>query len=145
MNSEIPEGFTPFPSIGGFIDLIGPCYFGGQEDHTLRYGLVTGQQHCNTNGVVHGGALMTFADTVMGSAVYQTVKGPCATISMNSEFVAGAMPGVWVEATVVITKVTRSLAFVRSELVSGGDTVLTSSGVWKIFSKQSTSHPKPSF
>jgi len=145
MNNTIPEGFEPFPSIGGFIDLVGSYYYGGRDGDTLHYGFLATEDHGNSNGVVHGGALMTFADTAMGSAVYRTVKGPCATISMNSEFIAGAQPGDWIEATVVITKITRTLAFVRAELVSGGETVLNTSGIWKIFSPKSASHPEPSF
>jgi len=145
MNSKIPEDFKAFPSISGFIDLVGPYYFGGQVDNTFRYGFLATEKHGNTNGVVHGGALMTFADTAMGSSVYRTVKGPCATISMNSEFIAGAKPDAWIEATVVITKITRTLAFVRAELVSGDTAVLNTSGIWKIFSPKSVSHPKSSF
>lgn len=145
MNNPIPEGFEPFPSISGFIDLIGSFYYGGRDGNTLRYGFLTTKDHSNTNGVIHGGALMTFADTAMGSAVFNTVKGPCATISMNSEFIAGAKPGDWIEATVVITKRTRTLAFVRAELVSGGDVILNTSGIWKIFSPKSVTHSKPSF
>jgi len=145
MNNKIPEGFKAFSSISGFIDLVGPYYFGGQDGDTLRYGYLTSEDHQNTNGVIHGGALMTFADTAMGSSVYRAVKGPCATISMNNEFIAGAKPGEWIEATVVITKVTRTLAFVRAELVSEGKTVLNSSGIWKVFSPKSVTHPEPSF
>ena len=145
MNNNIPEGFNPFKSISGFIDLVGPFYFGGKDGDTLRYGFFATGDHLNTNGVVHGGALMTFADTAMGSAVHHTVNGPCATISMNSEFISGAKVDTWIEARVVITKRTRSLAFVRAELESGGVPLLNSSGIWKIFSQQSVSHPKPSF
>ncbi len=145
MNSKIPEGFEPFPYISGFIDLAGPYYFGGKDGDVLRYGYLAADEHDNTNGVVHGGALMTFADTAMGSAVYMTAKGPCATISMNSEFIAGAKPGQWIEAAVVISKITRTLAFVRAELLSENRTVLNSSGIWKIFSAKSTAHRKSSF
>ncbi len=136
MNSKIPDGFKPFPSISGFIDLVGPYYFGGKDGDVLRYGYLTDDRHNNSNGVVHGGALMSFADTAMGAAVYTTVQGPCATISLNCEFIAGAIPGEWIEAEVQITKVTRTLAFLRCELKSGGQTVLTASGIWKVFSKR---------
>ncbi len=145
MKSKIPESFEPFPSISGFIDLVGSYYYGGRDGNTHRYGFLAGEQHTNTNGVIHGGALMTFADTAMGSSVYWTVKGPCATISMNCEFIAGAKPGAWIEATVFITKVTRTLAFVRAELASDDVPVLNTSGIWKVFSPKSVSHPKPSF
>ncbi len=145
MNNSIPEGFNPFKSISGFIDLVGSYYYGGRDGNTLRYGFMPNDDHLNTNGVVHGGALMTFADTAMGSAIHHTVNGPCATISMNSEFIAGANSGEWIEATVEITKMTRTLAFVRSDLVSNGKPILNSSGIWKIFSQKSVSHPKPSF
>ena len=143
-----PEGFAPITRIGGFIELAGPYFYrkrsADDAPDVFHYGFQTANAHQNTNGVVHGGALLTFADTAMGSTVYFVAKRPCATISMNSEFVSGAGLGSWVEATVNITRQTSSLAFVRCTLSSEGETLLTASGIWKLFPPNLPGHDKQS-
>jgi len=140
MTQEIPEGFVPFPYKEGFLAVSGPYYFKETEDGKATFGLLTGPQHANPNGVLHGGVLMAFADTVMGTAVYMK-RGRCATVSLNTEFVGNVEPGAWVEAEVEITRLTGSLAFVRGTLTSGEETLLTASGVWKLFKKPREGHP----
>lgn len=143
-----PEGYKPLSRIGGFIALAGPYFYkdGIEADagNTFRYGFQSADGHKNTNGVVHGGALLTFADTAMGATVYYLAKRPCATISMNSEFVSAAQPGAWIDAAVTITRQTRSLTFVRCTLSTDGETLLTASGIWKLFAPNLPGHDKPS-
>jgi len=70
MTDQIPEGFEPFRFNEGFLSVAGPYYFKSSEQPVLSFGLQTGPEHANPNGVLHGGVLMSFADTVMGTAVY---------------------------------------------------------------------------
>jgi len=139
MSEQIPEGFEPFQFNDGFLAVAGPYFFKPGEEVTT-FGLQTGPQHANPNGVLHGGVLMSFADTVMGTAVYLK-RGRCATISLNTEFTGNVEPGAWVEAEVEIAKLTGSLAFVRGTLTGDGQTILTASGVWKLFKKPREGHP----
>lgn len=143
-----PEGYRALSRIGGFIALAGPYYFRerteGDDPDVFHYGFQSADEHKNTNGVVHGGALLTFADTAMGATVYHLAGRPCATISLNSEFVSAAKPGNWIDATVTITRQTRSLTFARAILSSGEETLLTASGIWKLFAPNLPGHDKPS-
>ena len=149
MTKDVPDGYQPFPELGGFVRVCGPYYYkppdGAASPSVFRYGFRAGPAHLNPNGVVHGGALMTFADTVMGAAVYYLAKRPCATISMNSEFLAGAPPDSWIEAAVTVTRQTNSLTFARCELDADGTILLTSSGIWKLFQPKIPGHEKPSY
>ena len=52
-----------------------------------------------------------------------------ATITVNSEFVAPVAMGAWVECRGAVTKLTRSLAFVRGEMTIDGEAVMTCSTV----------------
>ncbi len=134
MTAEIPEGYKPFAEVG-FIRDCGPFYYLRLEDGGRRYGFLAEERHTNPYGVVHGGVLITFADTIMGRTVYNAAKRQSTTISFNTEFVAGARPGQWIEGRVELTRMTRSLAFVRGEVLAGGETLLTASGVWRLFDR----------
>lgn len=148
VDKHIPNGYQPLSRIGGFIEMAGPYFFrrrdAGDSPDVFHYGFQTGEAHHNSNGVIHGGALMTFADTAMGATVYFLAQRPCATISMTSEFVVAAKPGDWIDARVTIIRQTRSLTFARCTLEGGGAVVLNASGIWKLFPPNIPGHDKPS-
>ncbi len=125
-------GWTAFPVRGGFEQLVGPLWY-KRFDDGWRYGLRAEERHANPNGLIHGGMLVTLVDHTLGAAVFHAIgKRPCATISLNCDFVAGTKPGAWIEASARITRQGRSLVFVRGELTAGATTVLTADGVWKV-------------
>lgn len=132
MSAEIPAGFEPRHESGEFTAHIGPMYIKLEEDGTMLHGFRAESYHANRRGVVHGGMLMSLADNALGMAVWRAVENkPCATVSMNSDFLAPARVGDWVEARGVITRVTRSMVFVRGQVTSNDVPVLTATGVWK--------------
>jgi len=141
MSSTIPDNFHPFPFKEGFLSTAGPFYaYNGSDSDGTRFGFLSEAKHGNPNGVIHGGVLVTFADTFMGSAVYFK-RGRCATISLNSEFIAGITPGKWIEGNAEITKLTSSLAFVRGTVSCEGEVLLNASGIWKLFKKSRADKP----
>ena len=78
------------------------------------------------------GMLMTFIDRTLGSLVWHAIDGrPCATVSLNTDFLAPARPGDWIECRGQVTRQTRALVFVRGELTTADRTLMTASGVWK--------------
>ena len=87
--------------------------------------------------LVHGGALLAVADSAltafaMDAMAMDTIERGderVATITVNSEFVAPVRLGDWVECRGTVTKLTRSLAFVRGEMTVDGETVMTCSTV----------------
>ena len=56
---------------------------------------------------------------------------PCATVTLNVDYLAGAKIGEWIECTGAITRETRSLIFIKGQLTINGQIVMTASGVWK--------------
>ncbi|MEX0583651.1 MAG: PaaI family thioesterase, partial [Sneathiella sp.] len=131
----IPEGFRPFPSRGLFTEKIGPLYLKTDGDNTV-YGFLADESHTNGNGVVHGGMLLSFLDEVMGQNVWHAVdKKRCATITLNSDFVASAQPGDWIEARTKINRKGIAVVFVRGELLVGDKRILAADGIWKIIGK----------
>jgi acyl-coenzyme A thioesterase PaaI-like protein len=132
MNS-IPEGFTALPHTTGFIGHLGPYYLHQLEGGDFLFGFQTDDRHSNPNNVIHGGALVGFADTVMGHCVFKSSDRPCATISLNTEFAAGAPAGSWITARPELRKKTNSLAFVRTDLWAEDALILSATAVFKLF------------
>lgn len=90
-------------------------------------------RHVNARGIVHGGMLMTFADTALGGCVWNACgRRPCVTLSQQSHFLRPARAGDWVECHAGITCKTRSILFVQGRMEVSGTTVFTASSLWKV-------------
>lgn len=134
-SSSIPEGFRPYESRGPFMEKVGPLYTKSEGGSTI-FGFLADESHANSNGIVHGGMLLSFLDEAMGQNVWISVdKKRCATITLNSDFVASAKPGDWIEARSKISKKGLAVIFVRGELHVGDQRILAADGIWKIIGK----------
>jgi len=128
---EPPKGFTPIFSENPFGKIIGPIYEKRGADDWVR-GLYIEEKHINRAGIAHGGVLMTFADIVLATAVWERIKKPFVTIQMDTQFIGPARHGAWVEGRASISRITRDLAFVTGELTAGKSPVASVSGIFKI-------------
>lgn len=128
--SLVPPGYRvcTMPD-GAFGTGVGPLFI--RMDGT-GFAFRVEARHCNAREVVHGGMLMTFADQVLGLTVQRAVETVnVATISLHCDLVSSAIPGDLVEGEAVVTRITRSVVFVRGSLRCGDRPVMTASGVWK--------------
>lgn len=133
------DKLTPQPGweeyrLKGFGDLIGPFYCRRDES---TGGLVSAfralPKHANLQGIVHGGMLMSFADHIIGSYIFEALGSkPAATVSLTSDFLMAAKIGDWVEGRPEITKKGSSLVFARAVLTVAGETILSAASVWKV-------------
>ena len=131
MKVEVPAGFEMATKSETFESLVGPLYE-KWVDGQYTCGFRAAPHHGNRRGVVHGGMLFTFADHTLGNMVWERNDNkPCATITLNVDYLAGAKTGDWIECTATITRETRSLIFIKGQLTVDGQTVMTASGVWK--------------
>lgn len=130
MNDGIPERFEVVPGVERFVIMIGPLYQKWDNDR-LICGFRADVQHLNAGGLVHGGMLTTLADHTLSVFIARTVGAVCATISLNSDYLASARAGDWVQCTPTITRTTRSLIFARAQISASDRPVMSASGVWK--------------
>lgn len=136
--SDHPAGIPPeaeIASIGGFNTYVGPLYrlpdSGGGA--VKRFAFAVAAQHMNGSGSVHGGMLMSFADTAMSRAARLSADGKsCSTVSLNCDFVGPGKLGDVIEARARVTRRARSMVFVSAELVAGERILLVATGLWKI-------------
>jgi uncharacterized protein (TIGR00369 family) len=112
--------------------LVGPVLERLEDGHRA-FAFMADARHVNDRGVVHGGMLVTFADQAFGELVLDSVdRRLCATIQLNTHFIAAVQVGDLVEARGEIVRGTRSLVFIRGYLMVGDRTVAAIDGIWKV-------------
>ena len=133
MTQTIPAGFEMLDDDGRCFDMIGPVYTKRETpDSDLIFGLPAERRHCNRRDVVQGGILVMLADHTLALACWRAADdSPCATISINTDFIGPARAGDWIEARAEVTKITRSLVFGSSQVFANDKLILSANGVWK--------------
>lgn len=133
MTDTPPEGFQPLALGDGYIGHNGPFYWRQDGDGRAEFGFLSDARHGNPNGVLHGGAILAFLDTILGFAVVLEAQRRCATVSFDSRFVGTVAPGAWITGRTTIRKVSRSLAFVDGEALADDKLLVTASAVFRVF------------
>jgi len=89
-------------------------------------------------GVCHGGVMMSVADIAMGSGSWHSGgQHQCATIQMDSQFLAAAKEGQTLLAVANQSRRTKDLSFMSCTVWGGDREVFRASGVWKYLSRGS--------
>ena len=120
-------------------DTAGPFYMRKEADSSMVAAFRAERKHMNAGGVVHGGALMTFADFALFALAHSGEDdGYGVTVAFTSEFLAGALEGELIEARGEVMGGGRSITFVRGVITSDGRPVLNFSGTIKKRSKSNS-------
>ena len=124
------SGWQQLPGVS-FNSHVGPFYYKLSRKKVVaafRPSTVTG----NGTGVVHGGALMSFADFSMFVAAQSYYKSKMVfTISANCQFVGTARPDEYIESVTETVHAGRSLIVLRGTMTSNKEIVLNYSGTFK--------------
>lgn len=137
----MPDNSTQrLPVRNPFADWLGVQLQPGEHGHCHAV-LDTGEQHMNPNGVVHGGAVYTLADTSMGTALMLTLPDGeyCATIEIKITYYAPAKPGR-LACHAHVTHKTRRFAFLEAEVRQEQHVIARASGTFAI-SRPHRDHP----
>ena len=113
------DGFDPFEThVGQLVTKVRDA----SEDMSGKpvAGFVVEEKHVNGGGRVHGGMYMAFADFALFAIAGPLLDGPCVTLSVNCDFVAGAEIGDVVLARGEVVRNSRSICFIRGELYLEG-------------------------
>ena len=127
------EGWTPAPT-RAFSAAIGPVWMRG-EAGAREVLLPSTEAIANDHmGMVHGGALMTFADIALGIVAVDAIGAPrCATAQLNYQFVRGVSVGSAVCCRPELVRKTRRLVFARGLFTVDGETVGSADGIFNVF------------
>ena len=106
-------------------------------DGSVTYALPTDARHDNSAGVIHGGLLMTFADSVLGYCAWSACppNSWCVTVSQSSSFLRAGRVGDLIEVTPVVTRATRTMIFTRGEFLVAGEPIFQAASIWKVAGK----------
>lgn len=119
-------------SLSGFADRFGPLWT-RKENDGWAYGTLATQEHLNPAGFVHGGALCALFDHVVSAVAWEAVgRRACVTVQLNTQFLAAAREGQFLEARGRVTRATNSLVFVDGAIESAQIELLRGSSVQKI-------------
>ena len=126
---HLAEQFDPFEAF------LGP-YFERKRDGAREFSFLIDDRHTNAQGVAHDGALLTFADAALGYALWDaTDRGPCVTVSQQSQFLASALTGDFVTCLPEIVHKTRDVVFMRGDFLVGTKIIFTATATWRIWPK----------
>jgi uncharacterized protein (TIGR00369 family) len=137
MHDGVPANYTPFLEGDGYIGLSGPYYWTKEPSGLVTYGFQSDARHANPNGVLHGAAITTFVDTFLGHAVVSATGRPCATVALNTQFVAGIPTGSWISGRANVRKLTRTMAFLDAEVSAQDTLLLTATAIFRVFEDRS--------
>jgi uncharacterized protein (TIGR00369 family) len=131
---DVPDGFTPWPDQGPYLEHIGPVHVmsGGREELVL--GLRAEERHTNHRGTVQGGLLSTFADFALGRAIEADADDgkDRATVSLTVDYLKPAKPGDWIESRTRVERVGGTLAFADCSLTVEGREIVRARSVWVV-------------
>lgn len=135
--TDVPAGFKPLNRHdGGFIDQNGPLWIRRDPQNGVEVGFRVEPRHCNPMNICHGGMLSTFCDMLLPITAIMTVADLrerfLPTISLQTDFMAPAKVGAWVQGVAEVMRTTRSLVFVQGLVTADGELAVRTSGVFKI-------------
>lgn len=125
----IPPGFVAIPPMSGFGRAMGPWYEKPEGDK-VTLGIRAEERHINRLGIIHGGMMMAFADTLLSEVGRRVTGRQSVTMRMTVDFISAAKLGDWIEGTGEVSRITRNLVFVQARIWRGKHTLMTASGVF---------------
>jgi uncharacterized protein (TIGR00369 family) len=121
---SIPAGFELQDNASIYSRHIGPSY-GRNDEGGVSLIQPTGSQMCNSGGALHGGYMMSFADSAVTRAAGVVTGMAPSTVSFAAEFLAAGTPTAPLTTNVDVPRHGRSLAFVRGLLEQNGKPLLS--------------------
>lgn len=88
-----------------------------EDGATMR--LAVSQDHINADGVVHGGAIFTLADSALGFGIHRFLGKPCTTAEMKINYFRPVTAGSMTARSRII-RAGKRLVVARAEVHCGG-------------------------
>jgi uncharacterized protein (TIGR00369 family) len=120
----VPEGFELLANASPYSRHIGPSYARKEADGATLV-QPTLPRMCNSGGVLHGGYMMSFADSAVTRAAGIVTGMAPSTISFAAEFLAAGDPTAPLVTRVEVPRHGKSLAFLRGLLEQRGKPLLS--------------------
>lgn len=123
-HQPVPAGYERVTTASAYSRHLGPIYV--RRDEAGASLLQPTLPHmCNSGGVLHGGYMMSFADTAITRAASLATDMAPATVSFAAEFLAAGDLSAPLHTKVEIPKRGRSIAFLRGLVEQNGRPLLS--------------------
>jgi len=130
--TSVPEGFVRVESADPYERHNALDYIHELGEGRVEVGLMADERHANEYGMVHGGVMMMLADAALCmNSRWPDKREGAITISVTSNFVSAAKEGDFLQTRSAVTRRTRNLSFVTSDVVVGDRVCLQSTGIIK--------------
>jgi uncharacterized protein (TIGR00369 family) len=126
------EGWQRLPT-REFSALIGETWMKGERGARTVCLIADPRAQNDHMGIIHGGAMMTFADIAFGCAVADELgSANCVTAQLQYHFVAASRPGELITCEPEVVRRTSQMVFVRGLIKSGDRTVGSGDAIFKV-------------
>ena len=132
---SIPPGFRELKEAIGFAAANGPWFEKIENGRAIR-GFLPGPEHANALGIVHGGMLAAFLDSVMGSTVFHVLERRCVTVRLTIDYLMPGRVGRWLQGEAEVVGHDEQVAQVRGRLYGPRHDVLSGVGVFALLHRQ---------
>lgn len=120
-----------------FEQRVGPFYETTDQDGRPLIAFRAEPRHMNGGGFMHGGCLMTFADSALFTIAREGMEGGHGvTMNLAGDFLNAVRVGQLVEARGEITRGGGKTVFVRGLVTADGDPVLSFTGIIRRISRR---------
>jgi acyl-coenzyme A thioesterase PaaI-like protein len=136
-----PFGYGPAKTNQRYTGLIGPFYERLDDENRRWRGIRIAQRHTNGAGIVHGGFLVTLADSLLGHAIGHATQALPLTMRLSSDFVQAVKLDDWLEGFAALDGVQDDSAYAHAALYVSGHLVLRSSAVFKLMRRHRPVEP----
>lgn len=127
----VPADFEPLHTASVYSRHIGPS-FARRETDGASLIQPTLPHMCNSGGVLHGGYMMSFADSAVTRAAGLVTGMAPTTVAFAAEFLSAGDPAAPVTTRVEVPRHGKSLAFLRGVLEQNGRKLLSYSTTIKL-------------
>ncbi|MDP3658753.1 PaaI family thioesterase [Phenylobacterium sp.] len=131
-----PAGFLEAPNRGPFMLHNGPMFQNLEDPVAPKQAFFALQRHANTMGLVHGGMLSAFMDTVLAQAVQKVTLRAGVTVHLSVDYLDAARPDHWVIGEGRVTRETRDVVFAEGDAWCGGRHVARATGLFKMMRRR---------
>jgi len=129
----IPDGFAPHRRSSPVTAPWEPIY-ARITPTAYILGLIIGEPHTNSRGLLHGGVIAALADNAMGlsCALGYPEPRPLVTINLNVDYLGLAKLGQWLEVTTGFVQPGGTLAFASCLVTADGKPCAKASATFRV-------------
>jgi acyl-coenzyme A thioesterase 13 len=128
------KGWFLSPKQDPYVKLIGPFYYQFDDAGHMRVAMKVDERHMNGGGIMHGGSMLSLADTALFAFAVGDLEGSRGvTMQLDSQFLSPGNVGDIVIATGEVVRSGRTTIFARGMLHVGDKPIMAFSGVIRKF------------